>query len=367
MADPERLTKVISISLWAKCNRQVAQFQPLPDGHAGPMMLTFSALVGTADSASSGRCAHHDSQALCMVFRRQDQCTWDEAESRCVAELPCELRWPERCEYELTTGAPWDRTKNKCFLGSEGRCRWTDECLDISAHGGDSQSCVAAGCQWTKICQPVSSKLVHPGLYPQTPRCVHKCAPPGFRSGEAAQEEGHASESARAAAPASSGVSGGKVPASGGTVPASDGTVLASADGGAPMASGAPSYSYSYSYEGNGSYSYEASYSYECCDKPPAPPAPPVLVELPDGGSLSGKRLPRSEVFLGVPFAAAPLGKLRWAPPQPLSGGWSGVLEATSYSARCQPLVAAADCLGFGRGEGSCAGNSEDCAPPGSV
>ena len=123
----------------------------------------------------------------------------------------------------------------------------------------------------------------------------------------------------------------------------------------------AGSSSYSYSYETNGSYSYEASYSYECCDKPPSPPGQVVEVELADGGTLAGRRLRQADIFLGVPFAEAPLGNLRWAPPRRISGGWNGILEATSFSARCQPLIQEATCLGYSRAEGGCAGNSEDC------
>ena len=105
------------------------------------------------------------------------------------------------------------------------------------------------------------------------------------------------------------------------------------------------------SYEGdesNGSYTNDPSYSYECCAKPPSPPAPPVDVPLPDGLRLHGRRLSESDIFLGVPFAEAPVGELRWAPPRPLDWGEDAVLDATSFSARCQPLVMEPSCLGFG-------------------
>ena len=45
---------------------------------------------------------------------------------------------------------------------------------------------------------------------------------------------------------------------------------------------------------------------------------------LDPGGSLS---------FLGIPYAAAPVGGLRWMPPQP-APPWSGTLDATAYPRR---------------------------------
>lgn len=38
--------------------------------------------------------------------------------------------------------------------------------------------------------------------------------------------------------------------------------------------------------------------------------------------------------FLGVPYAAAPTGQLRWKPPQP-AGAWQGVRDATSFGNYC--------------------------------
>ena len=76
-------------------------------------------------------CDSHLSRATCMVFRRQDGCAWDELQGACVTDLPCESRPAARCTYELTTGAPWDRTLNKCFMDADGACRWSDECTRI--------------------------------------------------------------------------------------------------------------------------------------------------------------------------------------------------------------------------------------------
>ena len=38
--------------------------------------------------------------------------------------------------------------------------------------------------------------------------------------------------------------------------------------------------------------------------------------------------------FRGLPYAAPPLGKLRWTPPQP-PAPWGGVLDATQYKHNC--------------------------------
>ena len=158
-----------------------------------------------------------------MVFRRQDGCAWDEPLGVCVDDLPCESRPAARCAYELTTGAPWDRTLNKCFKDADGAtCRWSDECTRIDG----AAACAAATCQWTR---------------------------------------------------------------------------------------------------------------------------------------LRGLRLPLSNQFLGVPFAAAPVGELRWAAPAPLEGwGAAKVFDATRHGARCMPLIYSSLSLTAERATGS-AGNSEEC------
>jgi len=54
------------------------------------------------------------------------------------------------------------------------------------------------------------------------------------------------------------------------------------------------------------------------------------------GGQVSGirGRDPAIEAFKGIPFAAPPLGNLRWRPPQPVTP-WKGIRIADRYSASC--------------------------------
>jgi len=52
-------------------------------------------------------------------------------------------------------------------------------------------------------------------------------------------------------------------------------------------------------------------------------------------GAVSGMWRGASAAFLGIPFAEAPVGELRWAAPRPASG-WSGVWDATQFGATPQ-------------------------------
>ena len=54
------------------------------------------------------------------------------------------------------------------------------------------------------------------------------------------------------------------------------------------------------------------------------------------GGMIEGTRLADSPVrlFRGVPFAAAPIGELRWRAPQPVEP-WDGVRKADTWGTRC--------------------------------
>jgi len=62
--------------------------------------------------------------------------------------------------------------------------------------------------------------------------------------------------------------------------------------------------------------------------------APRVLVQA---GALEGVRRATIDVFLGVPYARAPVGPLRWRAPQPVVP-WNGVRAATAFGPSCPQL-----------------------------
>src|SRR5438309_6881418 len=53
-----------------------------------------------------------------------------------------------------------------------------------------------------------------------------------------------------------------------------------------------------------------------------------------DGGIVAGKAWKESILFRGIPFAAPPIGELRWKPPQPVSA-WKGVRASVEQPASC--------------------------------
>ena len=63
--------------------------------------------------------------------------------------------------------------------------------------------------------------------------------------------------------------------------------------------------------------------------------ADPLTVKIADG-TVHGKTLNEGKVraFQGIPYAAPPVGNLRWAPPAPAKP-WSGELDATKYGHHC--------------------------------
>jgi len=74
------------------------------------------------------------------------------------------------------------------------------------------------------------------------------------------------------------------------------------------------------------------------------------LVVTTAGGAVRGKAVAATDEFLGIPYAAPPVGALRWQPPRP-PAPWAGVRDAVSYAPHCpQPSSP------FGR-----ASTSEDC------
>jgi para-nitrobenzyl esterase len=73
-------------------------------------------------------------------------------------------------------------------------------------------------------------------------------------------------------------------------------------------------------------------------------------------GTLQGKKVSHSSIraFLGIPFAAPPVGKLRWQPPQPLEP-WQGVRKANAFGPRCMQRRVYSDMVFRDKGP------SEDC------
>jgi para-nitrobenzyl esterase len=64
-----------------------------------------------------------------------------------------------------------------------------------------------------------------------------------------------------------------------------------------------------------------------------AVPSAPALASI-DQGTLQGLRIGGVEAFKGIPFAAPPIGALRWEPPQP-PVRWDGVRRADHYEHDC--------------------------------
>jgi para-nitrobenzyl esterase len=51
-------------------------------------------------------------------------------------------------------------------------------------------------------------------------------------------------------------------------------------------------------------------------------------------GFVRGLEAESVDIFLGIPYAAPPVGDLRWKPPQP-HASWSGILSATKFGSHC--------------------------------
>ena len=71
-------------------------------------------------------------------------------------------------------------------------------------------------------------------------------------------------------------------------------------------------------------------------------------------GAVSGNSGSRVRAFLGIPYAAPPIGDLRWRPPQP-AAHWTGVRKATAFGSRCMQKPVFGD-MGFRD-----LSDSEDC------
>ncbi|HEV7384094.1 MAG TPA: carboxylesterase family protein, partial [Phenylobacterium sp.] len=93
---------------------------------------------------------------------------------------------------------------------------------------------------------------------------------------------------------------------------------------------------------------------------------PAVTVE---GGRIAGETSGPVAVFRGIPYAAPPVGALRWRPPQ-RAAAWSGVRPATRFGPAC-PQAGGEGVTDIVRYGGAPEPTSEDCltlnvwAPPG--
>jgi para-nitrobenzyl esterase len=76
----------------------------------------------------------------------------------------------------------------------------------------------------------------------------------------------------------------------------------------------------------------------------------PSPVAFTNNGFVRGARVGDVREFLGVPYAAPPVGDLRWRPPQP-AATWHGVRQATQFAPHCAQ----------GRSPFGVASESEDC------
>jgi para-nitrobenzyl esterase len=86
----------------------------------------------------------------------------------------------------------------------------------------------------------------------------------------------------------------------------------------------------------------------------------PVKTDTGQISGVAGKN-PDVRVYKGIPFAAPPVGELRWKPPQP-AGRWEGVLTADTFGSQCvQGGGGARGAAPKGGKGGGAASGSEDC------
>ena len=62
-----------------------------------------------------------------------------------------------------------------------------------------------------------------------------------------------------------------------------------------------------------------------------------TTIELADG-TIEGEVAGGTRRFLGIPFAAPPVGVLRWRPPRP-PAPWAGTLPTKAFSSACPHSV----------------------------
>ena len=66
--------------------------------------------------------------------------------------------------------------------------------------------------------------------------------------------------------------------------------------------------------------------------------APKSPVVATDNGPIRGTTTGQMQAFRGIPYVAAPIGDLRWRPPQ-VHPGWQGVLDASAFGPHCPQLA----------------------------
>src|SRR5579859_4486287 len=66
----------------------------------------------------------------------------------------------------------------------------------------------------------------------------------------------------------------------------------------------------------------------------PPPGASAAGIVPTDEGPVRGTETPAVNEYLGIPYAAPPVGELRWRPPQP-HGRWRTPLDATHFASHC--------------------------------
>jgi para-nitrobenzyl esterase len=79
-----------------------------------------------------------------------------------------------------------------------------------------------------------------------------------------------------------------------------------------------------------------------------------ALTTQTESGAISGVTEPGLRIYKGVPFAAPPLGGLRWRPPSPVAS-WTGTRKADAFAPACMqdgvsmpgeaPPTVSEDCL----------------------
>lgn len=70
----------------------------------------------------------------------------------------------------------------------------------------------------------------------------------------------------------------------------------------------------------------------------PPTPAPDPLIQIGNGVLRGRTTADGIERFLGIPYAAPPVGPLRWRPPRP-PGDWTGTRDASRFGAPCLQRV----------------------------